>query len=208
MYTGRICAVTRATNGAVLIGYRISSRSFGQRTITVRENVGSVVPIEGSEDASAQSGYVLYNCLRHSDRSLVLGNGSHVDPLFHRIESGVPIRDAMASTLLGMDYEFDSLSTPRICIIVERNPERAWLGIVRRDGLVIEAQNLEVCKISYLTTYIEDRPKSTAFASITDAGSMARAMFQAAPFSTMEYPVVSLGICMDQQGFTWAVQHI
>ena len=43
-------------------------------------------------------------------------NGSHTDPIIEKIMAGMNLRDAFTLSLLAMDYEHDTLDTPRFCV--------------------------------------------------------------------------------------------
>ena len=49
--------------------------------------------------------YIAYNCLRVAGRTVVASNGSQTDPIAEKIAAGMPLRDALATTLWVLDYE-------------------------------------------------------------------------------------------------------
>lgn len=146
MYLGRFLIV--APDLGV---YRVSSRSFPDRVIKETEDGLAVVPEEDYDNP-----YVSYNCLRGVNGEVVLGNGSHVDPVAEKIGLGVPARDALASVLLALDYEKDDYDTPRIAGVVG---DTAYVAIVTRDSLVVEA----VEEPTLVATYEEQRPRPIGF---------------------------------------------
>ena len=106
MYLGRILAVGSNEEGS-FVAYRVSSRSFPNRmTKSFPESV-AVVPKEGFEKDIYKSPYIAYNCIRIVDDVAVVSNGSHTDVIAEKIASGMTIRDALALSLLTMDYEKD-----------------------------------------------------------------------------------------------------
>ena len=66
---------------------------------------------------------------------------------------GMPARDALAMSLLAMDYEKDDYNTPRIAAVAELNSNNVVLGIVRHDALLIREFHAEPGQIFYVSTY-------------------------------------------------------
>ena len=50
---------------------------------------------------------------------------------------GMSMRDALASVMLALDYEHDSLNTPRISGVIAPDGVQGWLAIVRKDALLV-----------------------------------------------------------------------
>ncbi|MFP4633329.1 MAG: IMP cyclohydrolase [Halobacteriota archaeon] len=146
MYVGRLLVV--APNYAA---YRVSSRSYPDRVIRERDGGLDVVPEDDYDNP-----YVSYTCLRPAGGGHVVGNGSHVDPVAEKIDLGYPARDALALSLLAMDYEKDDYDTPRIAGYVG---EESFVATVRRDGLSVEAVEQPVL----VATYERDRPDAFDF---------------------------------------------
>lgn len=144
MYVGRFLVVTPE-----VAAYRVSSRSFPNRMIIEREDALAVVPTEDAPPTD--NPYVSYHCLRASDAGATIGNGAHVDPIAEKLALGYPPRDALAESLLALDYEKDAYDTPRIAAVLG---ESVMVGIVRRDGLHVK----EVSEPTILATYEIDDP--------------------------------------------------
>jgi IMP cyclohydrolase len=187
MYVGRFVVVAPGVGA-----YRVSSRSFPNRKVVDREDALTVVPT--ADAAPTDNPYVSYNCVRESDGRAVLGNGSHVDPVTEKLDMGYPPRDALATALLSLDYEKDDYDTPRLAGVVE--PDRATVGIVRRDALLVEA----VEEPTLVATYEEDRPRAFAFEA-TDAAEAAREAYGLA----FEHPVCAAGVGVDGEGVETAI---
>jgi IMP cyclohydrolase len=83
----------------------------------------------------------------------VVGNGTHTDPIFEKLESGMNIRDSLISCLFGMDYEHDDYSTPRIAAVASKNTKTSALGIIRADGIEVKLFKLEPGTYQYISTY-------------------------------------------------------
>jgi IMP cyclohydrolase len=184
MYVGRFVVV-----GPGVGAYRVSSRSFPNRTVVPRgEGTLTVVPTEDA--AETDNPYVSYNCLRaverHESSLAVLGNGSHVDPIAEKLQLGYPARDALAHGLLALDYEKDDYDTPRIAGVV--GAETATVGTVRRDALVVQA----VEEPTLVATYEKDSPEPYALAADT-AAEAAEAVYDA----DFEHRVCAAGATVD-----------
>jgi IMP cyclohydrolase len=83
----------------------------------------------------------------------VVGNGSHVDPVTEKVELGYPARDALALSLLALDFEKDDYDTPRVAGVASE--AGAYVAIVRRDALVVEA----VSEPTLAATYEKNDPE-------------------------------------------------
>ena len=137
--------------------YRVSSRSFPNRVIRDIKGALAVIPSPGSETDIYKNPYISYNCLRHNSEFAVVGNGTHTDPVFEKLESGMSARDSLTSVLFGMDYEHDDYSTPRIAAVVVKSLKSAALGIIRIDGIEIQVFNLIPGEYRFVSTYETDK---------------------------------------------------
>jgi len=193
MYVGRFVVVA-PTVGA----YRVSSRSFPNRA--ARERDGRVTVGPTPDAPQTDNPYIAYNCLRVTDSGAVLGNGSHVDPIAEKLALGYPARDALATGLLALDFEKDDYDTPRIAGVVgatdQTDTRRAFVGIVRRDALLVEA----VTEPTLVATYERDSPE-TFDLTAGDAASAAREVYD----HEFEHAVCAAGVAVDSEGFETAV---
>ena len=198
MYVGRFVVV-----GPGVGAYRVSSRSFPNRKIVERDGALTVVPTADADETD--NPYVSYNCLRLAGEQAVIGNGSHVDPIAEKLNLGYPARDALAESLLALDYEKDDYDTPRIAGVLVSGAkqgssgrrsngvvgEEAFVGIVRRDALLIE----QVGEPTLVATYEKDTPESFDF-DAKDAQGAARAVFDL----DFEHAVCAAGVSTDGDG--------
>ena len=193
MYVGRIVAVGRTRAGANAGLYRVSSRSFPNRRAVEIDGRLAIVPREGHEGDVHKSPYIAYSCLRVAGDWCVVTNGSHTDPIAEKIESGVPVRDALAGSLLALDYERDDYRTPRIAGAVPVAGDTAFLAIVRHDALVVRAVPLEPGRASWIATYEADdvRAAQRLEFDASDAGAAAQAIIAGPGFVELEKPVTS-----------------
>jgi len=154
MYVGRFVIVAPE-----FAAYRVSSRSFPNRRIVDR---GETLTVGPTPDAPEHDNpYVSYNCVRAGGDGVVVGNGSHVDPIAEKLDRGYPARDALAASLLALDYEKDDYDTPRVAGVVG---EESSVGIVRRDALLVES----VAEPTLVATYEESDPTPIEFAGGAD----------------------------------------
>ena len=188
MYIGRFVVLGITQRGQRFLGYRVSSRSFPDRRIVAREDRAAVLPTEDA--APSDNPYIAYNCLRTSGDTVVVANGSHVDPIIDKVRAGFPLRDAMALSLLALDYEHDDYSTPRIVAGWER--EAGYLGIVTPEKLVVRAIPLEPGEARLIATYELTEATELVFEGVT-AEALAEAVYHA-PY---EHPVAALAAIVD-----------
>ena len=161
MYIGRIVSVAMTAEGKLCAAYRVSSRSFPNRTSVVKENVVSIVPKAGHEADVHKNPYIAYNCVRLvcDGQVAVVTNGSQSDPIAEKIAAGMSARDAMVLSMMALDYEKDDYNTPRISAVADKRDGGAgWLGIVRHDGLSVRRMPLAPGKFFYVATYEENEP--------------------------------------------------
>ena len=183
MYVGRLLVVAPGIGG-----YRVSSRSFPNRTVADRDGSLTVVPTPDAPETD--NPYVSYNCVRRVESReeplAVVGNGSHVDPVAEKLALGYPARDALAESLLALDYEKDDHDTPRIAGVV--GADVAHVGVVRDDALLVEA----VTEPTLVATYERDAPESVEFAAET-AAAAAREVYEL-PY---DHRVTAAGVAVD-----------
>lgn len=189
MYVGRFIVI-----GPGCGAYRVSSRSFPNRQIIERDDRLTVVPTENAEETD--NPYVSYNCVRFPGESAVLGNGSHVDPVVEKIELGYPARDALAESLLALDYEKDEYDTPRIAGVLDEGG--ALIGIVRKDALLVE----RVAEPTLVATYGKDTPEKIEFAP-EGAEEAAKTAYD----HEFEHAVCAAGVTRDGDAFSWAIEN-
>jgi IMP cyclohydrolase len=189
MYIGRFVVV-----GPGVGAYRVSSRSFPNRRIVDRDGTLTVGPTADADETD--NPYVSYNCLREAGDGVVLGNGSHVDPIAEKVDMGYPARDALALSLLALDFEKDDYDTPRVAGVV--TTDTAFVGIVRRDALVVE----EIDEPTLVATYEEDAPTSVDFDAETAAAAAA-----AAYALDFEHPVCAAAARVTSDGVEMAIEN-
>ncbi|MEF8801038.1 MAG: IMP cyclohydrolase [Halolamina sp.] len=190
MYIGRFLVVAPG-----LAAYRVSSRSFPNRKTVERDGAITVLPTADAEPTD--NPYVSYNCIQEVDSdTAVIGNGSHVDPIAEKLGLGYPARDALAASLLALDFEKDDYDTPRIAAVV--GAESAFIGTVRRDALLVH----EVDEPTLVATYEKDSPEPFSFENEPEGpNEAARALYDL----DFEHPVCAAGVTVDAEGVETAV---
>jgi IMP cyclohydrolase len=194
MYVGRFVVA-----GPGIGAYRVSSRSFPNREIRERDGTLTVGPTADAPETD--NPYIAYNCAREvkregKSRVAVVGNGTHVDPIAEKVGLGYPVRDAVASSLLALDFEKDEYDTPRIAAVI--GAESAHVGIVRRDALLVE----EVGEPTLVATYEKDEPEGFAFDAET-AGAAAREAYGL----DFEHAVCAAGVEVTDGGTRFAIEN-
>lgn len=179
MYVGRFIVVAPG-----LGAYRVSSRSFPHRKITDRDGTLTVGPTADAPETD--NPYIAYNCLRQVEERVVVGNGSHVDPIAEKLELGYPARDGLAEALLALDYEKDDYDTPRIAGVI--GSDSAHIGTVRTDALLVRS----VSDPTLVATYERDTPEPFAFDAET-ATEAARSVYT----HEFEHAVCAAGVTVD-----------
>ena len=208
MYIGRIVAAGMTPSGKVTASYRVSSRSFPNRTAKITGETISILPREGHEGDLARNPYIAYNCVRLSGKVALATNGSQTDPIIEKIISGMSLRDAFTLGLLAMDYEKDSLDTPRIAAACDAEKGVAVLGIVRKDAILVREFPLEKGKIFYLSTYEKNAP---CIKNIDDAFAAESAeeacswMIGKGVFADFEKPVTAASALWNGTSYDFAV---
>ncbi|MCU4972226.1 IMP cyclohydrolase [Halobacteria archaeon AArc-m2/3/4] len=186
MYVGRFLVV-----GPDVGAYRVSSRSFPNREINAREDALTVGPTADAPETD--NPYVAYNCLRivetPTGETAAFGNGSHVDPIAEKLELGYPARDALAGSLLALDYEKDDYDTPRIAATI--GDDGAFVGTVREDALLVE----RVDEPTLVATYETDTPEAFEFGA-ADAEAAAREAYDL----EFEHAVCAAGVARNEAG--------
>lgn len=212
MYIGRIVCVAKTSDNRIAASYRVSSRSFPNRTAVLSADKVSIVPKEGHEADIHKNPYIAYNCVRLvcENAVAVVTNGSQTDPIAEKIASGMPPRDALVLTHITLDYEKDDYNTPRVSAVVDRRDASGWLAIVRDDGLEVRRMPLEAGRFFYVATYEENglsEDHGGAYGAKT-ADEACRFILGEGVFADREKPITAVAAMASDQGFELAVQDI
>jgi IMP cyclohydrolase len=185
MYIGRFVVLGKTSAGAWYLGYRVSSRSFPNRHILTAADRAVVLPT--ADAAKSDNPYISYNCLRAHESTVVVGNGSHVDPIIEKVRAGYGLRDALSLSLLALDYEHDQYNTPRIAAAVDAGAGQGYLGIVTEDKLFVRRQEVAPGQAFLVATY-----ECTEPTPITLRGDTPEALCAAIYECEYEHPVAAL----------------
>jgi IMP cyclohydrolase len=180
MYVGRFIVV-----GPDFAAYRVSSRSFPNRRVVERDGTLTVAPTPDAPETD--NPYIAYNCVREGGAGVVVGNGSHVDPIAEKLDLGYPARDALAESLLALDYEKDDYDTPRIAGVVG---EESYVGIVRKDALLVRPVAEDPMLVA---TYEEDDPAVVVFDGEGSPADLAERAYE----MDYEHAVCAAGVTYD-----------
>jgi IMP cyclohydrolase len=185
MYIGRFVILGRTSAGEWYLGYRVSSRSFPNRYILTMADRAVVLPT--AEAAKTDNPYISYNCLRAHGGVVVVGNGSHVDPVMDKVKAGYSLRDALSLSLLALDYEHDQYNTPRIAAGLDERVGQGYLGIVAEDRLWVRRQEVAPGQAFLVATYELTEPTPIAL-----EGDTPEALCAAIYACAYEHPVAAL----------------
>ena len=176
---------------------------FQTAKVVERNRALVVVPREGHEGDLSRSPYIMYNALRLAGSWAVAANGSHTDTITEKISAGTPVRDALALSLLVMDYEKDDYDTPRIAAAVPLLGDLGWLGVVQHEALVVKGVSLQAGIATYLATYEANDVQDTNWSEFdaTSADDAAREIADGGAFSHLEKPVTSAAALAGPEGF-------
>ena len=209
IYLGRIVAAGLTRDGKAVAAYRVSSRSFPNRTANLKDNQISIIPRPGCEGDLAKNPYIAYNCVRLCNGVALATNGSQTDPIIEKIISGMSVRDAFALSLLAMDSEKDHLDTPRIAAAVDANTGITTLGIIRKDALLVRQFVAKPGEIRFVSTYEMNRPCDENFDDGFDALTAQESceyVIRGGRFAEFEHPVTAAAAVWNGSAYDLAAQ--
>jgi len=190
VYIGRFVLLGRTAAGAWYVGYRVSSRSFPNRYILLKQDRAVVLPT--ADAAPTDNPYISYNCLRSQGSVVVVGNGSQVDPILEKAQLGYGLRDALALTLLALDYERDQYNTPRVAAALDAAAGQGYLAFVGADKLWVRRMAPAPGEAFLVATYECTEPTPISLASETPE-ELCAAIYTCA----YEHPVAALAAVWD-----------
>jgi IMP cyclohydrolase len=211
MYIGRIVAIGMTNEGNAAAMYRVSSRSFPNRQAVVNGKNVAIMPREGFEDDLKKNPYITYNCARFVGNYAVVTNGSQTDPITEKLATGMSPRDAITLSLLALDYEHDSLDTPRIVAVIDKTKAIGYLGIVRKDAVLVREFELKNGQALYISTYEKNRPcddNLDAAFDVANAEAACDYVVSGGVFADFENPVAAACVVCDNGNFDIAVKTI
>jgi len=199
MYIGRFVVLGRTSAGQWYLGYRVSSRSFPHRHIKTGTDRATVLPT--ADAPPSDNPYISYNCLRRHGDVVVVANGSHVDAIIDKVSVGYGLRDAMALSLLALDYEHDRYNTPRVTAGLDLGMAGGYLGIVAEDKLCVQRMAVPPGEAFLLATYEHTDPTP-----IRLLGTTPEALCDAIYECEYEHAVAALAVFASGQALRMAVR--
>ena len=185
-------------DGKPFVAYRVSSRSFPNRRCLKFDKRAAVVPKEGFEKDIYENTYITYNCIRIERGMAIVSNGSHTDVIADKIALGMNIKDALAYSLLTMDYEKDDYNTPRIAAVVTSTAEKeeycCYVGIANDKKLLVE--EIPYGDAVFISTYGSQVPDKVDFEA-KNSMEAAKYIFDEGTFSNYKKPVTSSAAVFD-----------
>ena len=196
MYTGRILSTGMNSDGKPFVAYRVSSRSFPNRQCLKFDNRAAIVPKEGFEKDIFKNSYIAYDCVKTVGDIAIISNGSQTNPIADKISIGMNIRDALAYSLITLDYEKDDYNTPRIAAVVNGDEDNfeAYIGIVTDSKVLVE--KIEDGKAQFISTYEKNTPEDVVFSAETPDAAC-KFIFDEGAFAEFENPVSSVAAIFD-----------
>ena len=156
------------------------------------DNRAAIVPKEGFEKDIYENTYITYNCIRIVRDMAIVSNGAHTDVIADKISLGMNIKDAIAYSLLTMDYEKDDYHTPRIAGVVTSTNKKdeygCYIGIANDKKLLVEA--VPYGEAVFISTYGSQVHDVVEFDAKTAAES-AKFIFDEGTFANYKKPVTS-----------------
>ena len=199
MYIGRFVVLGKTSAGQWYLGYRVSSRSFPNRTIRTLADRAVVVPT--ADAPPSDNPYISYNCLRMHRGLVVVANGSHVDPIIDKVKIGYGLRDAMTLSLLALDYEHDRYNTPRVVAGLDIEAGEGYLGIVAEDKIIVRRMDVAPSQAFLIATYEHTDPTPVSL-----QGDAPQSLCDAIYECEYEHPVAVLAVMPDGEDVRMAAR--
>ena len=120
----------------------------------------------------------------------------------------MPVRDAFTLGLLALDYEKDSLDTPRIVAAVSRLRPVGFRGIVRKDAVLVREFELKPGELRYISTYECNRPADEQMTAEFDAANeedCVKYVVDGGIFADFSNPVTSAAALASADGSEFAL---
>lgn len=161
MYIGRTVIAGYTDEKKIFLGYILASRSFPERRAEID---GDSIKIESLKTVDYDNPYIAYNCIKKlASGKAVVSNGTHTEIIANKLDVGYPGRDALAISLLSMDYERDEYNTPRIAACFDGNS--LYIGIIGKEKIMIDKILDEKCML--ISTYNKTHPEDISIKGLT-----------------------------------------
>lgn len=181
-YVGRMLGVG-LKGGKPFAFYRVSSRSFPNRKAELKGDEVAVLNLMETTNP-----YVSYTAVKIFREYAVVSNGSHTTFIAQALEWESP-KKALIHVLDAMDYERDSLNTPRIAGIIQRDKDEGFLGFAGKDEFWVKKVKLEEGKAFFTATYNVEGIKVMSI-EFKDENDLAEKVLEL----KFTHPVLAIGI--------------
>lgn len=187
------------------IAYRISSRTFPDRTISVD---GGSAHVHQRGDEHDDGPFIDHECLRIVGPLAVVGNAGHVTAIADRLEAGSGPFDAATLVLAALGPMPDHQATPRIAAITGVGWERGLLATIGAGWLQVEWVDSSDGSLTVLSTY-DETAQITAPKAIAedDPGAIAQELLTGEGWNAFEHPVAALAATADTTWTTATATH-
>ena len=204
-YTGRILAVGMNVERKPFVAYRVSSRSFPNRQCYKYDDTkAAILPKEGFETDIYKNAYITYNCIRIVNDAAIVSNGSPTDVIADKLQRGMNMKDALAYSLVTMDYEKDDYHTPRIAAAVtstnDKGKYECYVGIANDEKFLID--RVPYGDAAFISTYGSQNYDNLDFEAINSKDA-AKYIYDEGIFANYEKPVTSGAAIFDGE---WTIE--
>ncbi|MPW38514.1 IMP cyclohydrolase [Thermococcus sp. 101 C5] len=194
-YVGRMVGVG-LKEGKPFAFYRVSSRSFPNRTAKLRGDEVEVINITETNNP-----YVSYTAVKIFKDYAVVSNGSHTTFIAQALEWEKP-KKALIHILDAMDYERDTLNTPRIGGVIQKYKDWAFLGFAGRDELWVKKVELEEGRAFFTATYNVEGIETLSL-DFGDEEELAERVLKL----KFAHPVLAVGVLDSGDGFRIGIKN-
>jgi IMP cyclohydrolase len=169
--------------GTLVAAYLLSSRSFADRMIDIRETTAKVVQRSSSSKSYPPNlFYICIKIIRMAKRPVLLvGNGTHTDHVEMMMPREIDLERQVSTILEVLRYEKDEKKTPRIVGAVGENG--LILGLISEKGLSVKKFEVQPGRAYYVSTYqFQEVGKHFIEDFVENSFSMIRILKETEPF--------------------------
>ena len=201
MYLGRIVAIGKTIRGDNMAAYRVSSRSFPDRSAVLSEQEDSVFISQRLGATPTENSFIEYRCAGSEGQWFVVSNGSHTDNILAELRKGTHPDSAISQVLEEQGYELDGHCTPRIAGIIPQSGNSGWLGVVSKDEVAVQEIELQNGVLRYVSTNEHYKLQSEQVIPVpfSSPEEMARGLFESERWKEFEHPVTGVA-CVVRDG--------
>jgi len=205
-YVGRLIFLSFSKRGEIGAAYRLASKSFPHRLITLAGDLATVRPKPGFELEAVKKGLLPYYCLGIAEkRGILTANGRHFPRIDNDILRGRDAAESISAALEHFGPEDDILRTPRICGFISE--EQMVLGIVSERGLETHSYPPRPGSGVYLSTYIRTDPDENLLTEVDFLSpiELARYVHEEPPFNNFSSTICTVSGVLSKRRFNMAL---